>query len=55
MKKRNKYKKMNKARESEAKSSLESNGTEKVCAHCIKNKTLKKKKVGQHHLMFSLM
>lgn len=44
MKKLNKYKKMNKARESEAKSSLESNGTEKVCAHCIKNKTLKKKK-----------
>lgn len=43
MKKLNKYKKMNKARESEAKSSLESNGTEKVCAHCIKNKTLKKK------------
>lgn len=37
---------MNKARESEAKSSLESNGTEKVCAHCIKNKTLKKKKKG---------
>lgn len=60
MKKLNKYKKMNKARESEAKSSLESNGTEKVCAHCIKNKTHKKKKkkrkkVGQHHLMFSLM
>lgn len=35
---------MNKARESEAKSSLESNGTEKVCAHCIKNKTHTKKR-----------
>lgn len=32
MKKLNKYKKMNKGRETEAKSSLESNGTEKVCA-----------------------
>lgn len=47
MKKLNKYKKMNKGRETEAKSSLESNGTEKVCAVWIKNKTqthLKKKR-----------
>lgn len=57
MKKLNKYKKMNKARESEAKSSLESNGTEKVCAHCIKNKTQKKKKGGSapSHVFLNVM